>query len=75
MKASGNAIAKACVIADVLRRRIKGLGQLAKITHIKIVDEYEPLEEGLDFVTIDRFLSVIEITLSTKEMDKTHYGY
>ena len=33
---------------------------------MKIVDEYEPIEEGLDEVTIERFLQVLEITLTTK---------
>ena len=43
---------------------------------IKIVDEYEPLEEGLDKVTIERNLAVLEIILTTKEPeDKNHVGY
>ena len=43
---------------------------------IQIVDEYEPLEEGLDKVIIERNLAVLEIILSTKEpLDKNHVGY
>ena len=43
---------------------------------IQIVDEYEPLEEGLDKVIIERNLAVLEITLSTIEpLDKNHVGY
>jgi len=34
---------------------------------IKIIDEYEPLEEGLDKVIIERNLTVLEIMLTTKE--------
>jgi len=34
---------------------------------IKIKDEYEPLEEGLDRVVIERNLAVLEIILTTKE--------
>jgi len=42
-----------------------------------IRDEYEPTEEGLDTVVIERKLSVLEIILTKKvtEEEKLLYGY
>ena len=42
---------------------------------MKITDEYEPTEEGLDNVTIERYLAVLEVTLSTKEPEDKTIGY
>merc|ERR1711868_287969 len=41
----------------------------------EIVDEYEPLEEGLDKVTDTRNVSIIEITLSKEPLDTSDKGY
>ena len=43
-----NAVESAVKLAELIKHRIKGLHQSNKISHITIVDEYEPLEEGLD---------------------------
>ena len=47
------------------------------LTNIKIEDEYEPKEEGLDKVVIERILTVFEVTLALdpSKVDTTHYGY
>merc|ERR1711879_256984 len=58
---TGNAITKAVQLAEVVKRRFKGLHQVTKLTSQDIVDEYEPLEEGLDNVTDARNVSGIEI--------------
>merc|ERR1711988_1276366 len=42
---------------------------------VDIVDEYEPLEEGLDTVTDTRTVSTIEITLSKDALDTSNKGY
>jgi len=36
------------IVAEVLRRRIKGLHQINIISSTEISDTYEPKEEGLD---------------------------
>merc|ERR1711862_797341 len=41
----------------------------------EIVDEYEPLEEGLDKVTETRNMPFIEITLSKEPLDTSDKGY
>ena len=67
IKASGNAAKSACQVAEILRHRIVGLHQLTDLKTISVVDEYEPREEGLDKVTVERKLAVLEINLSLKD--------
>merc|ERR1711920_349678 len=57
------------------KRRFKGLHQITSLSTTEIVDEYEPLEEGLDKVTDTRTLSCIEIKLSKEELDTSDKGY
>merc|ERR1712113_729995 len=73
--ATGNALTKAVTSAEVIKRRFKGLHQITKIGSQEIVDEYEPLEEGLDMVTDTRSLPFIEIKLSKEELDTSDKGY
>merc|ERR1712151_364889 len=61
--------------AEVIKRRFKGLHQITKIGSQEIVDEYEPLEEGLDMVTETRSLPFVEIKLSKEELDTSDKGY
>merc|ERR1712050_724007 len=75
IKASGNALTKAVTAAEVIKRRFKGLHQVTALGTVEIVDEYEPLEEGLDKVTDTRNVSTIEITLSKDALDTSNKGY
>ena len=77
LKATGVATKGACLVAEILKHRIFGLHQLNKIDTITVVDEYEPLEEGLDHIKIERKLAVFEIWLSTKDgvLDTKAPGY
>merc|ERR1711877_113208 len=72
---TGNAITKAVQLAEVTKRRIKGLHQITSLSSTEIVDEYEPLEEGLDMVTDTKTLSCIEIKLSMEPLDTADKGY
>lgn len=73
--AIGNALSKAVTLAEVVKRRFKGLHQNTKIGSQEVVDEYEPLEEGLDKVTDTRQIPFIEITLSKEALDTSALGY
>merc|ERR1712151_1026891 len=53
----------------------KDLHQITSLSTVEIVDEYEPLEEGLDKVTDTRNVSTIEITLSKDALDTSNKGY
>merc|ERR1712060_161879 len=75
IKATGNALTKAVTLAEVIKRRFKDLHQITSLGRTEIVDEYEPLEEGLDRVTDTRTVSVVEITLSKEPLDTSDKGY
>jgi len=72
---TGNAITKAVSLAEVVKRRFKGLHQITSIGSTEIVDEYEPLEEGLDKVSETRTMSTISIKLSKDSLDSKDKGY
>merc|ERR1719201_225245 len=75
VKATGNALTKAVTTAEIIKRRFKGLHQVTNLGSTEIVDEYEPLEEGLDKVIDTRNVSFIEITLSKEALDTNNKGY
>lgn len=75
VKASGAAMARAVKVALYLRKRVPGIALLTKITNREVVDEYEPLEEGLDKVVVTRKMVVLEITCSSETLDTKDIGY
>lgn len=75
IKAMGQTIHRAIIVAEILKRRIVGLHQINELGSVKVVDIYEPIEEGLDKVELTRQIPSITITLSTQELDIHHSGY
>ena len=75
IKGVSNAVESAVKLAELIKHRIKGLHQLNKISHITIVDEYEPLEEGLDHLKFTRIVTMLEITLSKEARNVNDVGY
>lgn len=73
--ATGNALTKAVTSAEVIKRRFKGLHQVTKLGSQEIIDEYEPLEEGLDKVSETRNVPFVEIKLSKEPLDIADKGY
>ncbi|KAL6493008.1 hypothetical protein OROGR_032767 [Orobanche gracilis] len=74
-KAMGRAINKTVTIVELIKRRIVGLHQITTIQSTDITDTWEPLEEGLQTLETIRKVSMVTITLSKKELDKTNIGY
>ena len=77
LRAAERVIERAIWVAEILKRKVGGLHQITRLTETKIVDVYEPKEEGLQRVEVERFLTVMEITL-TKEptaAQKAEKGY
>ncbi|XP_010266872.1 PREDICTED: ribonuclease P protein subunit p25-like protein isoform X2 [Nelumbo nucifera] len=74
-KAMGRAINKTVMIVELIKRRIVGLHQNTSIGSTDITDTWEPLEEGLLPLETTRHVSMITITLSKKELDKSSIGY
>ena len=66
IKAAEKLIDRALWVAEVIKRKVPGLHQVIQISEKKIVDVFMPKEEGLVKVEKERFLTIIEITL-TKE--------
>ncbi|XP_057473572.1 uncharacterized protein LOC130761981 isoform X1 [Actinidia eriantha] len=75
LKAMGQAISKTVAIAEILKRRIPQLHQDTAISSVSITDVWEPIEEGLLPVEQVRHVSMISITLSTKQQNKNSPGY
>lgn len=75
LKAMGRAINKTVTIAELIKRRIPDLHQNTIIGSTDITDTWEPLEEGLLPLETTRHVSMITITLSTKELDTSSTGY
>nr|GMD17246.1 protein FAM98A-like isoform X1 [Ipomoea batatas] len=75
LKAMGQAISKTVAITEIIKRRFPGLHQDTAISSVSITDVWEPIEEGLETVEQTRHVSMISITLSTKELNKSSPGY
>ena len=54
IKGMSNAMESAVKLAELIKHRVKKLYQLNRIEATAIVDEYEPLEEGLDHLKFER---------------------
>ena len=64
-------------VSEVIRRKVEGLHQIVNVSERKVVDVWEPREEGLKVVHQERFLTVLEVILTkepTAEQLK-HPGY
>ena len=61
IKGVSNAVESAVKLAELIKHRIAGLHQINKISHITILDEYEPLEEGLDHLKFTRIVTMLSI--------------
>jgi hypothetical protein len=64
IKAAERLMDRALWVAEVVRRKVEGLHQIVHVTEKKIVDVYEPTEEGLVTVRQERFLTILEVTLT-----------
>jgi len=72
----GKAINKAVTIAEILKRKMP-LHQVTALSSCEMVNVYEPLEEGLDTVVNQHYISCLTITLSTdlSDIDVHNIGY
>ncbi|RVW67896.1 hypothetical protein CK203_065243 [Vitis vinifera] len=74
LKAMGQAISKTVAIAEIIKKRIPRLHQDTAISSVSITDVWEPIEEGLVPLEMTRHVSMISITLSTRELNKNLPG-
>lgn len=59
IKGVSNAVQSAVNLAELIKHRVKGLHQINKINNITIIDEYEPLYEGLDRLQFTRVVTML----------------
>eukprot|EP00916_Digyalum_oweni_P023644 GHVL01039225.1.p1 GENE.GHVL01039225.1~~GHVL01039225.1.p1 ORF type:complete len:240 (-),score=68.23 GHVL01039225.1:100-819(-) len=64
IRSTGNAISRAVLVAEMLKRRVDGLYQITQTSCTQIIDIYEPLEDGLERVEEIRVVVLVEIILS-----------
>ena len=72
IKAAEKLMDRALWVSEVLRRKVEGLHQIINITEKRIVDTWEPKEEGLVTVKQERFLTILEVTLTKKPTAEQH---
>jgi DNA-binding protein len=76
IKGMSNAIQSAVNLAELVKHRFKGIHQINKISNIVLVDEYEPLYEGLDRLKFERSVTLLQITLTkSSKVDTSDIGY
>ncbi len=77
MHATGSATSKVIQVVEYIRKRIKDLHVAYEILSTEFNDEYTPLEEGLDPVTITRLVPTLkaELTLTKGDAIKSKSGY
>ncbi|XP_019708582.1 uncharacterized protein [Elaeis guineensis] len=75
LKAMGQAISKAVAVAEIIKKKIPGLHQDTAISSVSVTDVWEPIEEGLVPLETTRHVSMMSISLSTRELNKNSPGY
>ena len=76
LNASGNAVNKALMTADLLRKKIKGLAQINEIVSKEVEDEYQGKNPEKPKIKITKNLAILQIILSDEaNLDKNHFGY
>ena len=78
IKATGNAIVKALILIELVKRRIGNLHQINEISSMEIVDEFEPTMEGLERIEQRRRVTAMTTRLCKNlddEKDTQHVGY
>ncbi|XP_013877661.1 ribonuclease P protein subunit p25-like protein [Austrofundulus limnaeus] len=74
---TGKGVSKAITCAEMVKRRVKGLHQLTRLTYSTVLEVWEPREPtaGLDSLTVSRNLPTVWILLSREPLDHSQPGY
>lgn len=70
LHATGQATNKVVQVVEILRNRIHGLHVNYEIKSTEFADEYHPKEEGLNIVTVQRYIHSVHAVLTIKEGKK-----
>ncbi|KAM4709044.1 ribonuclease P protein subunit p25-like protein isoform 1-T2 [Discoglossus pictus] len=74
---SGKALSKTITCVEIMKRRVKNLHQITKISYRPIEELWEPIvpEVGLDTLTVKRNTPAIYVLLSKDPLDTAEPGY
>ncbi|GAW83456.1 DNA/RNA-binding protein Alba 1 [Plasmodium gonderi] len=75
IKATGNAIGKAVTLAEIIKRRFKGLHQITRCGSTVITDQYVSGQDNNEHVVQEKTVSFIDILLSRDQLDVKDAGY
>jgi DNA-binding protein len=75
LKGIGWAVNNTVLVAELIKRAVGGLHQIATYGKIIVTDTYEPTEFGLDTVVIQRSIPNLSICLSLRPLDRSNSGY
>jgi hypothetical protein len=67
MYATGSATAKEIQAIEYIRKRIKNLHVAYHIMSTEFIDEFQPIEEGLDKVEVSRLVPTLKADLTLTE--------
>ena len=73
--ATGDAIVKALILIEMVKRRIGSLHQINEISSREIVDIFEPKIEGLELIEQKRRVTTLKTILSKTELNAQSIGY
>lgn len=74
LNGTGQACSKVVQTVETLRNRIQGLHVAYEITATEFNDEYHPIEEGLDIITINRKIHTIHATVVLGDASKIEHS-
>ena len=75
IRATGNAIVKALILIELVKRRVGELHQLNKIYSMEIVSHEESRMEGMEKIETRRRVTAMDTTLSKDPLDDQDPGY
>ncbi|XP_054767378.2 ribonuclease P protein subunit p25-like protein [Lytechinus pictus] len=71
----GQAVTKTVTCVEILKREVKNLHQINKSYFRRIEEYWEPKEEGLDRLKVNKDVPALAVLLSKDRLDDTELGY
>lgn len=75
IRATGNAIVKALILIELVKRRVGDLHQRNKIYSLEIKTEEESKIEGMPKIETKRRVTAMDTELSKDQLDESDAGY
>jgi hypothetical protein len=75
ISATGNAIVKALILIELIKRSVGNLHQVNEITSREMVDIFDPQIEGLEEIEQKRRVTAMKTILSKDPLDNDNIGY